>query len=107
MLDPIFRPIIHNPLDAAGRWLAGIGLSPIRSPLLALALVSLPRLLSLSAVSQSGCSGICSPDPPISAGKSLNFGSPSRATPKRARRGRIGKRVFMEQGRGRGGVTQP
>ena len=27
MLDPIFRPIIHNPLDAAGRWLAGIGLS--------------------------------------------------------------------------------
>ena len=28
MLDPIFRPIIHNPLDAAGRWLAGIGLSP-------------------------------------------------------------------------------
>jgi len=46
MLDPIFRPIIHNPLDAAGRWLAGIGLSPIRSPLLALALVSLPRLLA-------------------------------------------------------------
>src|SRR5262245_32478044 len=28
MLDPIFRPIIHKPLDAAGRWLAGIGLSP-------------------------------------------------------------------------------
>ena len=27
MLDPIFRPIIHKPLDAAGRWLAGIGLN--------------------------------------------------------------------------------
>jgi phosphatidylglycerophosphate synthase len=27
MLDPIFRPIIHKPLDAAGRWLAGMGLS--------------------------------------------------------------------------------
>jgi phosphatidylglycerophosphate synthase len=27
MLDPIFRPIIHKPLDVAGRWLAGIGLS--------------------------------------------------------------------------------
>jgi len=27
MLDPIFRPIIHKPLDAVGRWLAGIGLS--------------------------------------------------------------------------------
>src|SRR5215813_13737788 len=27
MLDPIFRPIIHNLLDAAGRWLAGMGLS--------------------------------------------------------------------------------
>jgi phosphatidylglycerophosphate synthase len=26
MLDPIFRPIIHKPLDAAGRRLAGIGL---------------------------------------------------------------------------------
>jgi phosphatidylglycerophosphate synthase len=27
MFDPIFRPIIHKPLDAAGRWLAGMGLS--------------------------------------------------------------------------------
>ena len=27
MLDPIFRPIIHKPLDAAGRWLAWMGLS--------------------------------------------------------------------------------
>ena len=27
MLDPIFRPILHKPLDAAGRWLAGLGLS--------------------------------------------------------------------------------
>jgi phosphatidylglycerophosphate synthase len=27
MLDPIFRPIIRRPLDATGRWLAGIGLS--------------------------------------------------------------------------------
>jgi hypothetical protein len=27
MLDPIFRPIIRKPLDAAGRWLAGMGLS--------------------------------------------------------------------------------
>ena len=27
MLDPIFRPIIQKPLDAAGRWLAGMGLS--------------------------------------------------------------------------------
>jgi phosphatidylglycerophosphate synthase len=27
MLDPIFRPIIHKPLDAAGRWIAGIGLN--------------------------------------------------------------------------------
>ena len=27
MLDPIFRPLIHPPLDAAGRWLAGMGLS--------------------------------------------------------------------------------
>ena len=27
MFDPVFRPIIHGPLDAAGRWLAGIGLS--------------------------------------------------------------------------------
>src|SRR5262249_33395591 len=27
MLDPIFRPIIHKPLDAGGRWLAGIGLN--------------------------------------------------------------------------------
>src|SRR5262249_39313663 len=26
MLDPIFRPIMHEPLDAAGRWLAGMGL---------------------------------------------------------------------------------
>ena len=27
MLDPIFRPILHKPLDATGRWLAGLGLS--------------------------------------------------------------------------------
>jgi hypothetical protein len=27
MLDPVFRPLIHKPLDAAGRWLAGMGLS--------------------------------------------------------------------------------
>jgi phosphatidylglycerophosphate synthase len=27
MLDPAFRPIIQKPLNAAGRWLAGMGLS--------------------------------------------------------------------------------
>ena len=27
MPDPVFRPLIHKPLDAAGRWLAGMGLS--------------------------------------------------------------------------------
>ena len=27
MLDPAFRPLIKKPLDAAGRWLAGLGLN--------------------------------------------------------------------------------
>jgi phosphatidylglycerophosphate synthase len=27
MLDPVFRPLMQKPLDAAGRWLAGMGLS--------------------------------------------------------------------------------
>ena len=27
MFDPVFRPIIDKPLDAAGRWLAGMGLT--------------------------------------------------------------------------------
>ena len=24
MLDPVFRPVIHKPIDAAARWLAGM-----------------------------------------------------------------------------------
>ena len=27
MLDPAFRSLIKKPLDAAGRWLAGLGLN--------------------------------------------------------------------------------
>ena len=56
MLDPAFRPVIQKPLNAAGRWLAGMGLSANHVTIAASSLVSLRPSLSLTALSQSGCS---------------------------------------------------
>ena len=49
MLDPVFRPLIHKPLDAAGRWLAGMGLSANQVTIAGLGLG-----LAAAAISQSG-----------------------------------------------------